>query len=136
MDYRLLPLTEEEQKCAAALRLDLSKISHYVDLVGFFIEHRSFPPSYNLGEDSLAKNLHKTLTKLKKSELDIIVDQIGLAGPQAVLNLTQSLLYENVIANSGLEMDILIILPITRQIIGIILISYRLISDNSQYLLL
>jgi len=132
LDYRLLPLTEEEQKCAAALRLDLSKISHCVDLVRFFIENRSFPPSYNLGEDGLAKNLHKTLTKLKKSELDIIVDQIGLAGPQAVLNLTQSLLYENVIANSGLEMDILIILPVTRQIIGIISFSSYIILPQGR----
>ena len=117
-DYRLLALEDEELKCAAALRLDLSNISKYVSLVDFFIEKKSFPDSFNINEDIMAKYLLKALKKLNESNLAMIKKQKELAGGEAVHNLTQSLMYEYAITSSGLEMDILIILPTTHQIIG------------------
>jgi len=53
-NYHLLP---EEKEVAAALGLDLSRISHYVDMVSTFIQTGSFPPTKNDQVDKLEKKL-------------------------------------------------------------------------------
>ena len=74
-------------------------------------------------KDVQLKNLRERILKTWNKGLAAILSQMDLGNPSDIQNLTQSLLYEKVVADSGMEMDILVILPHTRQIIGNIFYS-------------
>ena len=117
-DYRLQALTDEEHKCVTALGLDLSEISQYICIVEEYLQRRH---SSNVQNEGLSKeeiSIREKLDKLQKNELAHIVDQMDQSNSEDLLNLTKSLLYEIAVGDAALEMDFLLVLPQSRQIIG------------------
>ena len=120
-DYRLHPLTPDEVQFAQELHLDLSHISEYVPLVETFIQTGHLPATPPQGEDQLRqeKIIRGKLLKWQRNELSKIIEQMDSSdNSEDITNLTKSLLYDITVKESGLEMDVLIILPLSGLIIG------------------
>jgi hypothetical protein len=64
------------------------------------------------------KNLMKKTINFQR-HLSRLISQMDLEHRTDIENLTKSILYENTKSDSGLEMDTLLILPVSRQVIGI-----------------
>ncbi len=115
IDYRLLPLHDYEKYYVTALCLDVCDTPRYLSMIKSFLNTRLFSESPLLGKDWRVKKLQKKLQQLPKKE------DLGpriIEDPELLENLTRSLLYEVMVEDSGLEMDILIVLPSSRFIVG------------------
>jgi hypothetical protein len=124
IDFRLLPLDKYEECYATALCMGLSDTTRYLSMIKSFLDTRLFSESPLLDKDWRVKKLQKKLLQLPKKE------DLGpriIEDPALLENLTRSLLYEVMVEDSGLEMDILIVLPSSRFIVG----NYRYLKGPS-----
>jgi hypothetical protein len=141
-DYRLMPLSEEELKCAEILGLNSADVSQYENQVFQFIktfletsekpgEHfeellNKLPhvekPQTGTKRLPFEKSIAGTLKNLQENQrhvlLKIIKEMTWAMDSTDLKNLTQSLLYDIVVADSSLEFDTFILLPRCRLIIG------------------
>jgi hypothetical protein len=122
-DKRLLPLTNSEKLYARALGMEVSDpnmdLSSYKSLVGAFLK----------GSDEKPKNLKRFWDEMNKIR---DMRQMTMTDNE-LTNLTRYLLYQAEHAAASLEMDILIVLPRRRHVIGIRLSSLAENSDVLHY---
>jgi hypothetical protein len=67
-------------------------------------------------KDAVIKGMKDKIQNCK--DLSRIISQMDFENRTDIDNLTKSILYENITKDSGLEMDVLLILPLSREVIG------------------
>ena len=109
-DFRLLPLNEYEEIYAAASHMDLVDVTSYIPHVRDFINKKKTPDQAQLPSWGHALRQHPNLHKLGERPVPLSDEELE--------HLTRYLLYEAEQRRISLWIDVLVVLPKQRRIIG------------------